>query len=48
VWRVIAAGFSGTCGIQLDDSLWCWGSNTSGELGIGTAWSTVPVPVLVP
>jgi len=24
------------CGIQLDDTLWCWGGNPDGELGLGT------------
>jgi alpha-tubulin suppressor-like RCC1 family protein len=24
-----------TCGIRQDGTLWCWGSNTHGELGLG-------------
>ena len=32
-WVQISAGSSHTCGITSDDSLWCWGSNASGQLG---------------
>lgn len=34
-WRAIAASNSFTCGIQTDDTLWCWGSDTYQELGLG-------------
>jgi alpha-tubulin suppressor-like RCC1 family protein len=34
-WRAIAAGQGHACGIQTDGSLWCWGRNTSGQLGLG-------------
>lgn len=33
-WRMVVAG-SHTCGIRSDDSLWCWGSNVDGQLGVG-------------
>jgi alpha-tubulin suppressor-like RCC1 family protein len=35
-WSVIAPGFSHTCGVLSDNSLWCWGDNAFGELGDGT------------
>ena len=31
-----AAGFSHTCAVKPDRTLWCWGSNDSGQLGDGT------------
>jgi alpha-tubulin suppressor-like RCC1 family protein len=38
----------GTCAILYNGTVWCWGSNTNGQLGIGTttnAPQTTPVPV---
>ncbi|MBV8195344.1 MAG: hypothetical protein JOY80_07430 [Candidatus Dormibacteraeota bacterium] len=35
-WSDISAGDLHTCGVQSDGSLWCWGSNERGELGIGS------------
>jgi len=35
-WSVVTAGFDHTCGIQFQSqSLWCWGTDGSGELGNG-------------
>jgi alpha-tubulin suppressor-like RCC1 family protein len=34
-WAQIAAGLRHTCGIQRNHTLWCWGLNADGELGIG-------------
>ncbi len=34
-WQSISAGGQNTCGIQTDGTLWCWGSNREGELGLG-------------
>jgi len=43
---VVAAGGGHTCSVMADQSVWCWGQNTTGQLGNGTvADSTVPVPV---
>merc|ERR1712154_263450 len=34
--KQLALGADHTCVILYDDSLWCWGKNTSGQLGNGT------------
>jgi len=34
-WVAVAAGGAHTCGLRADKSLWCWGSNTHGQLGTG-------------
>ena len=31
----IAAGAYHTCAVQINGSVWCWGSNGNGQLGIG-------------
>jgi alpha-tubulin suppressor-like RCC1 family protein len=35
-WTAISTSPRTTCGIQTDDSLWCWGSNNLGQVGDGT------------
>jgi alpha-tubulin suppressor-like RCC1 family protein len=42
----IAAGMSHVCAVSAMGGLYCWGSNQSGQLGIGTTVSTA-TPVLV-
>ncbi|BCY06802.1 hypothetical protein [Actinoplanes sp. L3-i22] len=32
-WRAVAGGDYFHCGLQTDDSLWCWGNNAAGQLG---------------
>ncbi len=46
-WKKIVSGGNGTCAIAKDNTLWCWGSNWTGRLGIGVfgaensvAWPT--------
>jgi cysteine-rich repeat protein len=34
-WKSVSNGQSHTCAIKLDDSLWCWGDNSYGQLGTG-------------
>lgn len=36
-WSSVANGEFHTCAIRRDGSLWCWGGNGSGSLGIGTS-----------
>lgn len=44
--REIAAGVFHTCATRADGTAWCWGNNSSGELGNGTTTNTnVPVQV---
>jgi len=34
-WASITAGFLHTCAIRTSGTLWCWGDNENGQLGIG-------------
>lgn len=43
-WAHVSTGWETTCGIKTDGSLWCWGRNNHGQLGIGTT-SLYPAPV---
>ena len=46
-WVQISAGLDYACGVQLDQSAWCWGSNTVNQLGADANldWSSTPVLV---
>jgi alpha-tubulin suppressor-like RCC1 family protein len=45
-WTAVAAGQLHTCALQSDSSLWCWGHNASGQLGLGnTTDATTPAHV---
>lgn len=35
-WSKVACGQGHTCAIRADSSLWCWGRNSGGELGLGS------------
>ncbi len=45
--KSISTGWLQTCAIASDNKVYCWGSNTSGELGIGTYSSPVITPSAV-
>ena len=46
-WQSVSAGQSHTCAIMLDGTLWCWGSNDSGQLGDNTLDSkSTPVAIV--
>jgi alpha-tubulin suppressor-like RCC1 family protein len=48
-WVDIGVGREFTCGVRSDDTLWCWGANSQGDLGNGqygaSAWRTLPVQI---
>lgn len=37
----ISAGYEHSCAIDSDNELWCWGRNSSGQVGTGSTSSTV-------
>ena len=34
-WKFVDVGRAHTCGIREDQTLWCWGANEEGQLGVG-------------
>ncbi|MEO7455707.1 MAG: hypothetical protein ABIY52_05550 [Gemmatimonadaceae bacterium] len=36
-WRDVSVGGAHTCALRLDGALYCWGTDVSGQLGVGTA-----------
>ena len=38
-WASVTAGEDATCAVRSDSTLWCWGYNGDGELGIGSTIS---------
>lgn len=47
-WTLVRTGDAHTCAIDLNENLYCWGSNAQGQLGIGSdtpSSSSVPLPV---
>ena len=47
LYRWVSAGFSHTCAIRTDQTLWCWGYNGQGQLGLGD-FTSVNMPTIVP
>jgi len=33
-WQTVVAGGRHTCGLRTGDTMWCWGDNASGQLGL--------------
>ncbi|TNF27019.1 MAG: hypothetical protein EP329_20220 [Deltaproteobacteria bacterium] len=46
-WTAVATGGWNTCGLRGTGTLWCWGDNTYGTLGLGsgTSWALSPTRV---
>jgi len=43
-WTTVYGGPDHTCGVKSDKSLWCWGDNTSGQIGTGSSGGVVEEP----
>ena len=45
-WLTVSAGERHTCAIKVNTTLWCWGHNDQGQLGVeGVSRSNVPIEV---
>ena len=48
-WASVTAGYQHTCAARSDTTLWCWGYNNDGQLGIGSHTSQdLPQQVITP
>jgi alpha-tubulin suppressor-like RCC1 family protein len=46
-WSAVAVGWTHACAVASNGSLWCWGSDLEGELGVGTTAGIPNGPVQV-
>lgn len=47
-WTAVAAGQDSACAIKQDQTLWCWGSDSLGQIGDGAGAVSQHVPKQVP
>jgi alpha-tubulin suppressor-like RCC1 family protein len=47
MWSQVSAGYQHTLGIRTDGSLWAWGANSYGQIGIGESLVNQPTPMPV-
>jgi len=46
-WQAVSMGSSHTCGLYTDGTRFCWGSNFSGQLGLGDTTTRLrPIRIL--
>jgi alpha-tubulin suppressor-like RCC1 family protein len=45
-WKAVACGYEQSTALRSDGSLWTWGDNFYGELGLGN-WNAKDVPTEV-
>jgi alpha-tubulin suppressor-like RCC1 family protein len=43
----LSLSYQHSCALMTDKSLWCWGDNSQGQIGIGSTATTVPNPAQV-
>jgi alpha-tubulin suppressor-like RCC1 family protein len=46
-WNKVSSGYSHTCATRTDNSVWCWGNNVNGQLGLGHTTSPQTSPARV-
>lgn len=46
-WNAVSTGGNHACATRSDSSVWCWGNNTRGQLGLGNTVSPQTTPVRV-
>lgn len=46
-WKTLSLGHDHSCGIKADNTAWCWGSDSGGQIGNGVTAGNQPDPVAV-
>jgi len=46
-WSTVSVAETDACAIKTDGTLWCWGDNGDGQLGLGTFYNQYKEPVQV-
>jgi alpha-tubulin suppressor-like RCC1 family protein len=47
-WDLVSVGDQHVCGVKTDGTLWCFGSNERGQLGLGSTYVSEPTSVAIP